>query len=306
MSWPAGLKPCAYELSRQTGELCVDEFDELRWRPVGEHAAVRIIEAGNHSRDRVAAGGVVQQEDALAALRRAREHVTDLESDAEARSGGIRDQDVARGEPVDVARVHRRLGERRLARLDVVLEQVPREHVVPERLQPRAGLFERPNRGAVAAHRAREIDLHDEIRMNIHIRRLDASVPLPSYQTADAAGFDLAASEDITVPAHQIRLVPTGLVIEVPKGYFLGVFARSSTPLKRGLIVANGVGVVDPDYSGPEDQVFVQVLNVTDREVTIRRGDRIAQGIVLAAARVTFEEGNTRSVSRGGFGSTGT
>jgi dUTP pyrophosphatase len=72
-------------------------------------------------------------------------------------------------------------------------------------------------------------------------------------------------------------------------------------------MVANGVGVVDPDYSGPEDEVMIQVLNVTDRDVTVRRGDRIAQGIILPAPRVTWEEvEEIRSVTRGGFGATGT
>ena len=71
------------------------------------------------------------------------------------------------------------------------------------------------------------------------------SMPLPAYQTAGAAGFDLASSVDMIVEPGEVALVPTGLVIEVPAGHFLGIFARSSTPLKRGLMVANGVGVVD-------------------------------------------------------------
>lgn len=104
----------------------------------------------------------------------------------------------------------------------------------------------------------------------------------------------------------QIALVRTGLVIEVPTGHFLGIFARSSTPLKRGLIVANGVGVVDSDYSGPNDEVMVQVLNFTAAEVRISRGDRIAQGIVLPAPRVTWQEvTEIRGRTRGGFGATG-
>jgi len=92
----------------------------------------------------------------------------------------------------------------------------------------------------------------------------------------------------------------------VPTGYFLGIFARSSTPLKRGLLVANGVGVIDPDYSGPNDEVMVQVLNFTQAEVRVQRGDRLAQGIVLPAPRVVWEEVETiRSATRGGFGATG-
>ena len=131
-------------------------------------------------------------------------------------------------------------------------------------------------------------------------------MPLPSYGTDESAGFDLAAAHDITVPPRTIALVRTGLVIEVPSGHFLAIFARSSTPLKRGLMVANGVGVIDPDYSGPTDEVMIQVLNVTDHDVVVARGDRLAQGIVLPAPRVTWQEVNEiRQVTRGGFGATG-
>ena len=142
--------------------------------------------------------------------------------------------------------------------------------------------------------------------MKIRIRRLDATVPLPTYATAESAGFDLSASAEVTVAPRQIALIPTGLVIEVPPGYFLGIFARSSTPLKRGLMVANGVGVIDPDYAGPNDEVRIQVLNISTSDVTIKPGDRLAQGIVLPAPRVTWEEAtNLRQETRGGFGSTG-
>jgi dUTP pyrophosphatase len=107
------------------------------------------------------------------------------------------------------------------------------------------------------------------------------------------------------VPAREIRLVGTGLVMKVPDGHFLAILARSSTPLKRGLMVANGVGVIDADYCGSTDEIKVQVINVTDAAVTVRRGDRIAQGIVLAAPRVVWDEAATTETARGGFGSTG-
>src|SRR5437867_6136217 len=74
--------------------------------------------------------------------------------------------------------------------------------------------------------------------MRLKIRRLDSTISLPTYATEEAAGFDLAASQDVRLAPGQIALVPTGLVIEVPSGHFLAIFARSSTPLKRGLIVA--------------------------------------------------------------------
>jgi dUTP pyrophosphatase len=140
----------------------------------------------------------------------------------------------------------------------------------------------------------------------VRIRRLHPSVELPSYGTDGSAAFDLAASEETVIAPGEVRLVPTGLVIEVPQGMFLAVFARSSTPLKRGLIIANGVGVVDSDYCGPADEVMIPALNFTALAVRVHKGDRIAQGILLPSPRVEWEEvGELRAGSRGGFGATG-
>ena len=131
-------------------------------------------------------------------------------------------------------------------------------------------------------------------------------MPLPQYESDGAAAFDLAAAGDLTIQPGQVALIPTGLVIEVPPGMFLGIFARSSTPLKRGLMVANGVGIVDPDYCGPDDEVKIAVLNFTSAPVRVAAGDRIAQGMLLPVNRVTWEETQVlREDSRGGFGSTG-
>jgi dUTP pyrophosphatase len=142
--------------------------------------------------------------------------------------------------------------------------------------------------------------------MILKIKRLQSAVGLPEPATSHAAGFDLAAATDIEIPARSIRLVGTGLVIAVPEGHFLGIFARSSTPLKRGLMVANGVGVIDADYCGPDDEIKIQVLNITDSPVKVTRGDRLAQGIVLPCPRIEWEEVAEMTVpTRGGFGSTG-
>jgi len=142
--------------------------------------------------------------------------------------------------------------------------------------------------------------------MRLKIKRLDAGVGLPEPATAGAAGFDLASAVDLEIPARSIRLVGTGLVIAVPEGYFLGIFARSSTPLKRGLMVANGVGVVDADYCGPADEIKIQLFNFTDAPVQVKRGDRLAQGIALPCPRIEWEEVDEMRVpTRGGFGSTG-
>lgn len=143
------------------------------------------------------------------------------------------------------------------------------------------------------------------VSITVGVRTLSGA-PLPRYQTPGAAAFDLAAAADVTVAPGQLALVPTGLVFAVPDGHFLAIVARSSLP-KRGLIVANGLGVLDSDYRGPADEARVLVLNYTDAPVTIAEGDRIAQAFVLAVPRVTFEPlvhaGDADS--RGGFGSTG-
>jgi dUTP diphosphatase len=142
--------------------------------------------------------------------------------------------------------------------------------------------------------------------MRLKIKRLDPTVGLPVPATAGAAAFDLAAAGDLEVPPRSIRLVGTGLVIGVPEGHFLGIFARSSTPLKKGLMIANGVGVIDADYCGPADEIKIQVLNFTDAPVLVKRGDRLAQAMVLPAPRVEWEEvEEIVAPTRGGFGSTG-
>jgi dUTP pyrophosphatase len=140
----------------------------------------------------------------------------------------------------------------------------------------------------------------------VSIHRLDPSVPLPAYGTQGAAGFDLSARSDVTVQPGEVVLVPTGLVIKVPDGHFLGIFARSSTPLRLGLMVANGVGIVDSDYCGTSDEIKIEVFNFTSAPVTVRRGDRLAQGVVLPFVRVQWEEQDpSNRPSRGGFGATG-
>jgi dUTP diphosphatase len=142
--------------------------------------------------------------------------------------------------------------------------------------------------------------------MRLKIKRLHHAIGLPEPATAGAAGFDLAAAADVEVPPRSIRLVGTGLVIGVPEGHFLGIFARSSTPLKKGLMVANGVGVVDSDYCGPTDEIKVPTINITSSPVEIKRGDRIAQGILLPSPQIGWEEvTELATTSRGGFGGTG-
>jgi dUTP diphosphatase len=141
--------------------------------------------------------------------------------------------------------------------------------------------------------------------MKVKITRLREDVEIPKYQTDGAAAFDLASAEEIVIEPKGFKLVPTGLVIGTPPGHALILASRSSLFKKKGLVLANGIGVVDSDYAGPEDQIFLAVYNQLDTEVKIEAHERIAQGMIIPVARAEFFEGETDEKSRGGFGSTG-
>ncbi len=141
--------------------------------------------------------------------------------------------------------------------------------------------------------------------MKIKITRLRDDVEIPKYQTDGAAAFDLASADEIIVPPKSLKLVPTGLVIGTPSGHVLILASRSSLFKKKGLVLANGIGVVDSDYAGPEDQIFLAVYNQLETEVKIETGERIAQGMIMPVTRAEFFEGDAEGESRGGFGSTG-
>ncbi|MBI5221035.1 MAG: dUTP diphosphatase [Candidatus Liptonbacteria bacterium] len=141
--------------------------------------------------------------------------------------------------------------------------------------------------------------------MQVRIKRVDATLPLPQYQTAGAAAFDLYSRIDTVMEPKIPKLLPTNLIIEVPPGHVLILSARSST-MKRGLALRNAIGVIDQDFHGPEDEVFLPVYNFTDAPVKIKRGERIAQGMIIPVERAEWQEvEKIKDDSRGGFGSTG-
>src|SRR4051812_12471649 len=117
--------------------------------------------------------------------------------------------------------------------------------------------------------------------MKAQIKRLNTDVLLPKYHTSESAGFDIASAVDITVAAGEVAKIPTGLVIAAPKGHFLLIAARSSLPLKKGLTMGNGIGIVDPDYAGPSDEIQIIVHNFTSSPVEVKKGERLAQGVFL-------------------------
>ena len=142
--------------------------------------------------------------------------------------------------------------------------------------------------------------------MQVKIRRLDKSIPMPTYQTAGSVGFDIHAREDIVIEPRQIGMIPGNIIVETPKDHMLIITLRSSTPRKKGLIKPHGIGVIDNDYCGNEDEIKVQVFNNTDGKVRVEKGERIAQGIFVKVDKFEWNEVDSMdSDSRGGFGSTG-
>lgn len=143
--------------------------------------------------------------------------------------------------------------------------------------------------------------------MRLNIKRVDKSLPMPQYQTSGSVAFDLYAREDVEIAPFTPTIVPSNLIIKVPKGYFLLIASRSSLPIKKGLMLANGIGVIDQDYHGDTDEIGVLLFNFTKNKIIVKRGERIAQAILVKIAKVeSFAERESFSkLSRGGFGSTG-
>ncbi|MDO8648948.1 MAG: dUTP diphosphatase [Candidatus Peregrinibacteria bacterium] len=143
--------------------------------------------------------------------------------------------------------------------------------------------------------------------MQVRIQRVDATLPLPQYATAGAVGFDLLTRETTVIPPHAIGLVPGNVIVAVPEGYALLILPRSSLPRRKSLVCPHSLGVIDQDYHGTTDEIFVQVQNTSDAPVTVERGERIAQGLFVRTDRAEWEEVTSHGKeSRGGFGSTGT
>ncbi|HXN69889.1 MAG TPA: dUTP diphosphatase [Bradyrhizobium sp.] len=134
-------------------------------------------------------------------------------------------------------------------------------------------------------------------------------LPLPQYQSANAAGLDLLAAvpegSPLILAPGQRALVPTGLSIALPAGYEAQVRPRSGMAARHGVTVLNAPGTVDADYRG---EIAVLLINHGDAPFAIRRGERIAQMVIASVARAELVAAVTLSVTErgsGGFGSTG-
>lgn len=141
--------------------------------------------------------------------------------------------------------------------------------------------------------------------LEVTIKRIDISLPLPTYATAGSVGFDLLCREDTGIAPRTLGRIPANVIVQTPPGYMLLVTLRSSTPRRKGLLVPHGVGIIDQDYCGEGDEIMLQVYNFLDEAVTVQRGERIAQGMFVPIIQVNWNEVDEVGKGRGGFGSTG-
>jgi dUTP pyrophosphatase len=133
----------------------------------------------------------------------------------------------------------------------------------------------------------------------------NTDLPLPTYATAGAAGFDLRAAASLSLAPGQFAVVPTGFAMAIPAGFEMQVRPRSGLAAKHGVTVLNTPGTIDSDYRG---EVAVILINHGSSSFAINRGDRIAQGVIAAAIQVPLVEVDSldaTSRGTGGFGSTG-
>ncbi len=141
--------------------------------------------------------------------------------------------------------------------------------------------------------------------MELKIWRIDKELPMPKYSTEGSVAFDLFSREDIVIPPKSARKVPLNVIIQVPRGHALLILPRSSLFIKKGLLMANSVGIIDWDYCGKADEVMALLYNPGDEEAIVRRGERIAQALLVKIERPEIRESPPEERSRGGFGSTG-
>lgn len=138
------------------------------------------------------------------------------------------------------------------------------------------------------------------------IKKMRENAKVPTYANPGDSGFDFYSAIDATIAPGKTIIIPTGIAFEVPVGYELQVRARSGLSAKTMLRVANGIGTVDAPF---RNEVGVILWNAGQEEISIKEGDRIAQGVICPVVRVTLVESEELSLSeRGmsGFGSSGT
>lgn len=141
--------------------------------------------------------------------------------------------------------------------------------------------------------------------MNIKIKKTRDNAIIPTRGSEQAAGYDLYTTSDVVLWPHSMALVPSGIAMEIPEGYFGGLYPRSGLSTRNGVRLANCVAVIDSDYRG---EIGLPLYNDSDTKQIIESGTRVAQIVFQPYSQASFDEVEDLSNTdrgRGGFGSTG-
>ncbi|MCD4827418.1 MAG: dUTP diphosphatase [Acholeplasmataceae bacterium] len=133
----------------------------------------------------------------------------------------------------------------------------------------------------------------------------DYDILVPRRATAHSAGYDLASVEDVIIKPGEIKMVPTGLKALIPFNEVLLIYPRSSLGLKKGLMMSNGVGVIDADYYNNEHNeghIMIPLYNFSNKDASIKSGERVAQGVFVNFQK-TIDDDPNHEQRLGGFGS---
>lgn len=142
------------------------------------------------------------------------------------------------------------------------------------------------------------------MQTKVKIKKLNTNAKVPTRGSEEAAGYDLYSNSNVEIRPEGTVKVNTGIAMEIPKGYFGAIYARSGLATKEGLRPANCVGVVDSDYRG---EIIVALHNDSNIVRVVEKGERIAQIVIMPYLSVEFEEVDDLDETKrgnGGFGST--
>lgn len=136
----------------------------------------------------------------------------------------------------------------------------------------------------------------------------DKNINLPARKTKFSAGYDIEAAADSILRSKEITIVPTGLKAYMMQDEYLGIHIRSGLSIKNALSLVNGQGIIDSDYYNNidnEGHIMIAFINHSEKNIEVKKGDRIAQGIFYKYLVADSDEQSQKQTRQGGFGSTG-
>ncbi len=136
---------------------------------------------------------------------------------------------------------------------------------------------------------------------------LDKAIKLPERKTTLSAGYDISAAQDAVLKSAQVTIIPTGLKVYMLPDEYLGIHIRSGLSIKNAVSLINGQGIIDADYyDNPDNEghIMIALYNHSDRDLSIKQGDRIAQGIFYKYLLADNDGASNKQSRQGGLGST--